>query len=128
MKKIIIFGLLTFAAFSCNKPYTNYGTSLPYTGLDPFSAIVGGKSSKANIATFSSNTTLSIIAATETKVIAADTTLRRTYNIILPLNGGALNTLTYLDSTNKSYSMVYTETLLKGITEIKSKTFASNYL
>jgi hypothetical protein len=133
MKKISIFVITvviaSFVFVSCNKVPTTYSTALPWTGLDPFSAIVNGKSlapTNAAVSYSQNDTTPTYIFSNITEVVNADTTIQKVFTIQLPVKVGALNEFKMADKNNQSYVIFYREITLKGSTTVlKNKLYST---
>ena len=132
MKKLSIFFITicitVFAFTSCNKVPTSYSTALPWTGLDPFSAIVNGNSLapiSAAVSYSPNDTTPTYIFSSISQVINLDTSIQKIFTIQLPVKVGALNEFKAADINSQSYVVYYREITTKGSTVLKNKLFST---
>jgi hypothetical protein len=134
MKKITyFFAVIVVTAFSfssCNKVPSSYGTTLPWTGIDPFSIIVKGKSlapTVAAVAISPNDTTPNYIFSNITQVVNADTSVLKQFTIQLPRIIGGINEFKKADLNNSEYVIYYREILKKGTTVLNNKLYSTRY-
>jgi hypothetical protein len=127
MKKItylLLVIIIGVALYSCNKPVTSYPTVTPWSGIAPMSGIINNKSFLgASGYVFITDTTPVFISSTSSETFGGDSSITKTITVMLPKLGGSVNTLIYVDSTNRNYGITYTEVLKKGTIELKNKSY-----
>jgi hypothetical protein len=124
MKNIIILLVAIIALYSCNKPVTSYSTASPWSGISPMSAIINNKNFAGTFGyVYINDTTPVYVNATSVDLFGVDSSITKSFRIMLPRLGGALNTLKIADGVNKLYGITYSEVLKKGTTVIKDKNY-----
>jgi hypothetical protein len=130
MKSFSIFLSICFAAivlYSCNKPVTSYPSATPWSGIDPFSAIVNGKPVAPVSAFYQKTDTGNFVSSSIVIPVNGDTTVTKTFGIRIPAGSPPLNQLIVIDSTNKGYIANYREVLMKGTVVLKDQNYTSYY-
>jgi hypothetical protein len=129
MKKIV-FALCLIAGLNtaCNKPFTNYGNSLPWNGLDPISATINTSNFLASSANYTSNSGQPAYASGQYSIFNSvdSTTTIYIISITAPNGGGSENSFNEMNMNLKTFQVNYAIAVYdKNNVVISNKSYSS---